>query len=72
MNLVEVFEVVRVMWWETDRFVTSKGTGVTGIVSFDLDKGKKYHFVFSAPGKKAHYWRTLDYCPIYMGMKYPY
>ena len=70
---VDVFQVILRLWLvpPIDKWVMSKTANSSGQVSFDLDKGREYHFVFKVPGKVAHIFRTLDYCPIYMGAKFP-
>lgn len=68
---VDVFQVNRVLWWEVDSWVTSKTCDVYGRASFTLVKGRKYHFIFKASGKRGDLWRVLDYCPFYVTASFP-
>jgi len=67
-----VYEVVRVLWWEVDRWVASRTADFNGNVSIDLTYNKKYHFVFRHVTRRADLWRTLTYCPYYAGAQFPY
>lgn len=64
---VAAFEVVKVLWWEIDRWVVSTTANFNGIASFTLARGKKYHFIFKSGSRKGDVWRTLDTCPYYFG-----
>jgi len=69
-----VYEVARVLWWEVDKWVASRTADFNGEVEIDLVYGRKYHFVFKHPSARSRgdVWRRLDYCPIYMGVQFPY